>query len=260
MTLSFSLFGANKMNLKIVQLVLCLVFSMYLYVFLGNLTTWRAHASDSAAEHRLEDVLARRVPYHYLHYVLGCIFIMVAELVGMISIDLYRKQQQRVYALVYAEIFLLLFGSLCHLPTSVPDSNYNQHACGESSFATLGLWVFTNLTTDFCGDMLWSASTSHVMLIAFYMQTGVKGQPWWLRMLVWCTHCLFVGFVTTGIIVNHVAYTVDVLIAGVVTLLVLTNDSLIRKMDEMWSGYLLTEEGASTSCIFDPCPMTFLRL
>ena len=61
----------------------------------------------------------------------------------------------------YLSIQMILFGvnALVHVATTYPDADGYQESCLEQKYHVAGSWMFGMITTEYCGDMMWSGHT-----------------------------------------------------------------------------------------------------
>jgi len=77
--------------------------------------------------------------------------VIIAEVIWLESVDMLAK-------------------AVTQLVTSIPDSYGLQEPCRDPYFSNFGSWVFTRVSTVFCGDLLWSGHMWHFLFSVLMLQ------------------------------------------------------------------------------------------
>lgn len=161
--------------------VSCFVgFALYGLMISGNIATWRnlrtwsfsSLSSNTSSIFILPDVAFTVLPYHSELQIYADVLLLLSGVACLILL-LWRRPSILIWSdLIWCEGWLVLMKAVAQVLTTLPDANLgNRAACllSSSTSFSLGTWVLQRITHDFCGDMIWSGHTSHMILAHVFM-------------------------------------------------------------------------------------------
>lgn len=143
------------------------------------------------------------------------------------SISIWKKKSNFLIHVFFAEGVNMLLCGLLHFITVLPDAdNIGNDACFDQSRSVYGRWIFIP-TLEFCGDMMWSGHTSHLIfsLIVIYWifedyQYPGSTKP---RNIYWTIATIVIAFEMVFLVTFQFHYSSDVIIACIFISLFLTH-------------------------------------
>jgi len=236
-----------------------LLIVMYLFAVSGNITTWRNNRNDQfdlrnwkgtppdlASSTNPED----RIPFHlpdlfYSSWELdvkqrispGLTYFVEATpgiSVGvMVLALLWFRNGTIALEVFWMEIFVLFWNGLVQVMTSVPDSNGKQSVCWQPGFANWGSWIFLRISSQYCGDMIWSGHTYHYLFSAIILWRTFKSSSYPIfatakfDIIYWIMAGMWAFGLIAGLILIRSHYSADIILGILITILVTTNRPLI---------------------------------
>jgi len=122
--------------------------------------------------------------------------------------------------------------------TTLPDPYGIQQACWKPEYGEWGSWIFTRLEFEYCGDCIYSGHFYHLMLSVVMIDKGFieTGQyspcPTRLtfkrfQIIYWTIGCIWAMLLLLSLVFVRFHYTVDILLALIITVLVTTHKKLL---------------------------------
>lgn len=84
--------------------------------------------------------------------------------VVMLLMLFYRRDVIRLSEYISIQMIMFAVNALVHVSTTFPDSNGQQDTCKDPEYQHYGGWMFRYITTQYCGDMLWSGHTANTLV------------------------------------------------------------------------------------------------
>lgn len=231
---------------RIIFITLCV---MYLFSCSGNFATWRTNKmindkyeniseyKKNINELRLNDIAndyvfndikeyGRDIPFYYV--VEGLTILIGAQLIiGMIN--LFVKNKLHLIAQIFGiEVLILFCNGIAQILTTVPDAYGLQDACINSEYSKRGLWILTRISSEYCGDMIWSGHTFHIILASWYVY---RIYPKYYVIHIFNT--IAVLFLMVSMVILRAHYSIDIWLSILITFLVIGNDKIVRTVS-MW--------------------------
>lgn len=128
---------------------------------------------------------------------------------------------------------LLVGKGIAQVLTIVPDSNMQRPVCCSPQFSEWGWWIVTRVHYECCGDMLYSGHTLHVMLALLVIRRSML-YGYGARLFGSFAHSVRVVlsllfgmvFIIT-LLLSRLHYTIDIVVAGVLTLILFSHDRFL---------------------------------
>jgi len=152
---------------------------------------------------------------------------------GMMILILSRRKYAVLAEFVWIEFLMLFSIGTIQVMTGYPDPYPKETVCGDTSLASDGSWIWSRVSTAFCGDCMWSGHTYHVLIgfimmyRHFYPSLIARINLWLYTLIYWTFFGLwFIAFLVC-IIGTHFHYSSDVLVAIIVILFLMTNRAIL---------------------------------
>lgn len=243
-----------------IRMPLFVIAALVLFCWCTNLATWRhINASDfyygvapekATRTLKLPDLImdymdAPEGPHHQIFYN----FVSYTPLVLggiMIIVLLWTQDMKRMAEVCFTEGFLMGMNAIAHVFTSLPDSYGRQDACHDPALKELGTWIFSRVSSVYCGDMMWSGHTLHTFMSLVIVRRVLEDlhvafpeKRWDVVKQVWTlVGCIWMPIELYGLVFTRQHYTIDVFIGLLITWLALTNRFLMKwAVNNLWVPY-----------------------
>lgn len=151
--------------------------------------------------------------------------------------NIYNKKKNYVVEMILGEIFMILLNAMFHTVTIVPDAYGRQSACRENQ--KLDMSLLYKVSTDHCGDMIWSGHVSHTffsLILIYWCLTEWIENIEIFRICYWIpvTLLLIAEMVLIVMIEHH--YTIDVILSFVFVPLIVTHQmfqSTVKRCEQI---------------------------
>ena len=168
------------------------------------------------------------------------IFDLLPSFTGLVLIiwqivALVQRRANYVIHLLFGEGTLLLVNGILHTATVFPDSRDNNPYCRDPEKAVYGSWIFYPSSIRFCGDMVWSGHTAHLLLciiFIYWISQSYKSLNRKAFQYSYICIGLFLVLIEMNFLVifsSH--YTIDVVVAFLVVGLFLTHQKFHQYVD-----------------------------
>jgi len=169
-------------------------------------------------------------------------FLNASVLIGiglLVAVLIYFRSRRLVLEVLWIEILLLTGKAILQVITTLPDPHGRQKSCWDPAYDEYGSWIWTRMSlNDFCGNMIYSGHFYHLILCIIMIDKGFieKGRisPCSTRLtfkqfqfIYWTIGCLWIFFMITNLIIVRYHYSVDLILALMITLLITTHTYLI---------------------------------
>lgn len=183
---------------------------LYFFVVMNNIATWRTNElADSrgylpavgldknrpAAEQLppdqifilpdvMHNIFSAASGSSYLAWDYFVDMSLVVAIVVSLGLRLYQRDFVRLGEWAVIEVVMFGAGGILHALTVYPDPWGSNKSCQQTDHRSYGSWVWTNLTTEYCGDQMYSGHTFNfiVAVIMFrrsvYELLGWDSLPW----------------------------------------------------------------------------------
>lgn len=177
---------------------------------------------------------------------------MALTAICLIAALLWFQNDDKLTAkMVWLEIWLLIGKGLFQVFTIMPDPNPSRLVCRDIGFQYSGSWIFTRWNHDFCGDLLYSGHTMHVVfawLLLDHVMIHTLGlnsnnnnrkiqlnnckptQLEYNRYLLYLQRSLsavaFLIFIS-GLLILKLHYTIDIVVGGLLVVILFTHQRFL---------------------------------
>lgn len=214
------------------KLFFILLFFMLMFCWTGNITLWRSNLLLSKHNFRLPDpgrnMLVKIFNYSQnaiLEYIIDGLIIFVGfQLFITFLMSIKKENYKLVSEIISVECFMLLCNGIIQMSTTLFPSDGTQQSCLDPDYSKFGYWIFIRISTSFCGDMIWSGHTYHVIFGTYYVWKVTKSKT------LFIINSLIILFLSVGLILTRSHYTVDVLLSIIITPLLVTNQDFLDKL------------------------------
>ena len=122
--------------------------------------------------------------------------------------------------IIWIESALLIGKALTQVLTIIPDSNLHRPICCNSTFKTLGWWIFGRIHFDYCGDMLYSGHTFHIVLLILVIKRVMNSHTYspFAHLLRKFLSTIFLTIFISILLLIRIHYSVDIMLAATLTI------------------------------------------
>jgi len=232
-----------------IYILVFIVVILYIFLVSGNLTTYRNNSNSVFDMSFCNPLLARR--QHRLQlpdlgfakwepqggFWMTFLTITPGLALGFLGlVVLYLRDIVFVTKIIWVEGIIMAIKAVAQVVTSLPDPYGKQGACTDEHFYTFGSWVFTRVSTEFCGDCIWSGHTFHTLFAILFiaMATNYRSPcPSYLsdlsyNIIYWTVSGLWFLLLIICILFQNFHYSADIWLAIFITLLVITHTPLVE--------------------------------
>jgi len=238
-----------------IRIPICLSIVMYLYAVSSNIATYqnnRSHHFDlrywdpetyGSPEGPPQDRVNLILPD--LLFAVGYSkspslheFLSTTPLVAVIIVLLiliYVRNTLLIAEFAWMEMLLLGGKGLLQMSTILPDPYGTQEACWNPIYGKWGTWIYTRVSTEFCGDCIWSGHSFHFCLVAIIIDRAISASPCPRYLSLTTFKTIYRVFSVSwaiafmyGLILIRLHYSVDVFLALFMTLLISTHRPLLN--------------------------------
>ena len=195
---------------KPVLSLLWLVLSLYGTMVIGNYATCRDIEDGRPPIYDLLHDNNIRVPVLVVDIMLG----LMNGGLSIYIIYLLRYNLEKGLLLINNISLIYSLRILTILFTAFPNSKICETYCADN--------YFTEVRTDFCGDIMFSGHTSTVFIFILYFTEEIK------NMYIKTAFFIFQGIYSALIVLSRIHYTDDVLIALIITYMIYRISSTVK--------------------------------
>lgn len=159
--------------------VVTLFASLFVLMVSANVATWqsaRKWATIPSAQvqtFELPDFLIGVLPYKPEFENLANVLLIASGCVLLCLVVFVVRDSEFIVDALWLETCCVLIKAIAQAVTTLPDVNLQRPVCRDRQFASPGWWIVSRVTATFCGDMLWSGHTSHMILVHVFLLRGV---------------------------------------------------------------------------------------
>ena len=150
-----------------------------------------------------------------------------------ICYQIYKNKKNFIVRVLCAESILMIANAIAQIVTILPDPDSDKNICNNESYSVYGSWIFTRVSSNNCGDMMWSGHTSHTifMIILFYwilMEYEHFKQIKNFKMIYFLFGSVLILFEANSLVFLSIHYSVDIYISLLITPLFLTHPIVLN--------------------------------
>jgi hypothetical protein len=149
--------------------VVTLFASLFVLMVSANVATWRSAVWAQTPGLQLPDLLLAVLPRWSDGEFLANLLLIASGGVLAVMFLLTGRHPIMFVDAVWLEIVCVLVKAVAQAVTTLPDVNLQRSVCHDPALATPGWWMASRVTATFCGDMLWSGHTSHMILVHIFL-------------------------------------------------------------------------------------------
>lgn len=215
-----------KFCCKCFMLIIILILCCYIYMISSNIVTYYNQNNND----NIIDLWRKTVgsldkeKYKALYVTINYIPLILIFLIIIINI-VHLKLKKKCYFvhMLLGECFLIILNAIAQIITILPDSNNTRPICNNSNLSELNYWIFTRISTNFCGDMMWSGHMYHTLFMLIILYMILNEYNFFIKKIFYIISGLIIIFEANGLIMFKIHYSVDVYISILVTPLIFFN-------------------------------------
>ena len=236
----------NKLRffIKSFVLVVLLFLGFYTYTISSNIVTYFNNHMLQDDKYCLKDlwrdlighldIRKNKIFYAIINFIPWIlVFITSIAIINQLRI----KKESYLVHIILGENILIILNGIAQIITILPDSNLVRDVCNSNKYKNLGFWIFTRISADNCGDMMWSGHTYHTIFMLIILYWILNEHEYFLKnFVIRIIFYLFSVFIVllemNGLVSLGIHYSVDVYISLIITPLFLSHNKYHELVDK----------------------------
>ena len=232
-----------KNSYKYISSVIFTLFAFYIFAISSNVVVYYNNVDKNKECYNLHDIwrgifvddIDKDANNYIIYYIIVDYIPWTLVFITFFAIcyQVYKKKKNFIVRVLFAESILIIANAIAQIITLLPDSDSDKNICNNKNYGVYGSWIFTRLSADSCGDMMWSGHTSHTifMIIIIYlilMEYDYFKQKKKFKIIYFLFGSVIILFEANSLVFLGTHYSIDVYISLLITPLFLTHPLVLN--------------------------------